>query len=136
MDPDGDMTAVYSGFGPDTTTDLKLTAAQNTYLQSLLSAYAAETDSGLNANQIAWLTSGKITLPYIDPNGVTNHTNPGDIDSEINEILLNAASTAKNGYGFNSIQLGRLRGILEQLANLARRWQRRYVFAMGRRPSA
>ena len=120
MDADGDLTVAYSGFGPDTNGDLALTQSQNTSLQTLLTAYANESGTGLTAAQITWLKSGKITLPYNSTTG-TNHTIPGDIDSEIDEILMNAMQTVANkGYGFNATQAGCLRGILEEIADLAR----------------
>ncbi len=138
MDPDGDLTVVYNGFGSRRQRQFAAhRRPQNTYLQSLLAAYAAESGTGLTAAQITWLTSGTITLPFVSL-PAPNHTNPGDIDSEIDEILINAKQPSPAaGYGFNSMQLGRLRAILEQHRRPGpRRRQRRHVFAVRRRPDA
>ena len=135
MDPDGDLTVAYDGFGPDTNADLtfdvtdptlpaavrQLRIAANNQLQSLLAAYAAESGTGLSAAQIAWLKSGLITFPFVSPGANTTHVTPTDVNSAIDEILLNAqAPIASNGHGFTDQEAGRLRAILEDVVNLDR----------------
>ena len=103
MDADGDLTVVYSGFGPDTNGSLRTPGAANAYMQELL---AREENADLLA---LWPALSGFRLPVDDYNS-------GDIDSVVEEAL----AFAQHDYGFNDEQLGRLQAIMESVVDLAR----------------
>ncbi|NLF07499.1 MAG: hypothetical protein GX594_05900, partial [Pirellulaceae bacterium] len=103
MDADGDMTVVFSGYGRDVNRNFATPAAANAFLREIL---AQDENADLIA---AWPALADISLPF-------GMNNSGDIDGVIEEVLISAQKT----HGFSDEMLGRLRIILETMANLAR----------------
>ncbi len=103
LDADGDMTVVYSGYGPDTNNYFFTSGTAAAYLQDIL---GREENEDLIA---LWPELADVSLPF-------GGNNSGDIDGEIEEVLI----SAQKEHGFNDEQLGRLRTILETIADLAR----------------
>ena len=102
MDADGDMTGIYEGYNADASTSAR-TGAATTLMQDLLNAPQ-------NADLIAlWPALATLRLPF-------DGMNSGDTDSVIEEVLINAQKL----HGFNDEQLGRLRAIMETVADLLR----------------
>ncbi|MBN1394651.1 MAG: trypsin-like serine protease, partial [Pirellulales bacterium] len=103
MDADGDMTVVFSGYGPDTNSYFYTSGAATAYLREVLARDE-------NADLIAlWPDLADVALPM-------GAAHSGDTDGVIEEVLIAAQKT----YGFDDEQLGRLRTILETIADLAR----------------
>ena len=104
MDADGDMTVSFSGYGPDTDNNFSTSARANEFLQEIL---ARDENADLIA---AWPDLATLALPF-------DGMHSGDIDGVIDEVLFNAE---KLHQPFTDEMLGRLRTILETIADLAR----------------
>ncbi len=107
MDIDGDLTVTYDGFGPD--------VAQYTSVYEGLEEQLALPE---NADLLVlWPELAYISLPFYSYSSFTSYTNSnGDVDSEIEDVLIEAQGT----HGFSDEQLGRLSAILNNVATLLR----------------
>ena len=118
MDANGDLTAVYQGFGPDVNEQFLTTAQSQAVLDSLLSP------TGPNANLVTqWDNNNAIGDPKLEDLSLPLDTigNNGDIDTVIEEVLIDA----QTNHLFSNAQLGQLNGILSTVARLPPRRGRR-----------
>lgn len=111
LDADGDLAVVYQGFGADMSQNISLSSQQaRALLQRLINA-------NTNADLRQYFDPATETIPIFD----FNQRSSGDIDSEIEAIMIRAYNrVGKNPSAAQLKQFGRLYAILNSVAGLLR----------------